>query len=233
MSERHFHEQLRLLTGRIATMGALVESRGREAMQAVLQRREDLAVQVASGDAEVNDLELEIDDLTLKLLALEHPFASDLRQVRSAIRVNTDLERIGDQAVNIAQAALRLIAVAPLRPMLDVARLADVALGMLHDSMAAFTARDAALARSVLVRDDEADSLRDTIFRVLLTHMMADPGTVERALGLILISRALERIGDHATNIAEELIFLVEGRVIRHRHPTGSEAGSPSEHAKR
>ena len=232
MTERHFHEQLRVLNDRIAVMGALVESRARDAMRAVLQRREDLAAQVASSDAEVNDLELEIDDRTLTLLALEHPFASDLRQVRSAIRVSTDLERIGDQAVNIAQAAFRLMAVPPLKPVLDVDRLADIALGMLHDSMDAFAERDAGLARSVRPRDDEADDLRDTIFRVLLTHMVADPGTVERAMGLILISRALERIADHATNIAEELIFLVEGRVVRHRRVDVGDTGSSSLHAK-
>lgn len=131
------------------------------------------------------------------------------------LKANTDLERVGDQAVNIAQTALGLLAVPPLKPTLEVGRLGDVALAMLHDSMTAFVENDVSLARSVLLRDDEADGLRDTIFRVLLTHMMADPGTVERALGLILVSRALERIADHATNIAEDLIFLVEGRIVR------------------
>jgi phosphate transport system protein len=213
--ERHFHEELRSLNEKIGAMGALVESRTRDAMRALIERREDLAEAVATGDHEVNELELEIDDLTLRLLALQHPVASDLRHVRSAIKVNTDLERIGDQAVNIAEAALHLVSLSPLRPIIDVARLSEVVVTMLHEAMKAFLEQDVVRARSVLVCDDEADGIRDTIFRVLLTHMMADPGTVERALGLVLVSRALERIGDHATNIAEDLIFVVEGRVVR------------------
>lgn len=214
--ERHFHEELRALNQKIATMGELVEGRTRDAVRALIERREDLAEAVATGDHEINELELDVDDLTLRLLALQHPVASDLRHVRSAIKVNTDLERIGDQAVNIAEASLRLIAMPPLRPIIDVGRLSEVAVAMLHDAMTAFLEQDVPRARAVLARDDEADAIRDTIFRVLLTHMMADPGTVERALGLILVSRALERVADHATNIAEDLIFVVEGRVIRH-----------------
>lgn len=216
--ERSFHEELRLLTAKLAAMGTLAESRVRDAMTALLERRADLAATVASGDAAVNELELEVDDLCLKLLALRNPVASDLRRIRSIIKANTDLERVGDQAVNIAQVAIDLIALPPLRPVLDITRLGELATGMLHDSMAAFAEQDAALARAVLRRDDDADALRDSVFRVLLTHMMADPGTVERAMGLILISRCLERVGDHATNIAEDLIFLVEGRDVRHHH---------------
>jgi phosphate transport system protein len=217
--ERHFHEDLRTLTLRLAAMGDLVEARARDAVSALIERRADLAAIVATGDRDVNELEIEIDDLSLKLLALQHPVASDLRRVRSIIKANTDLERVGDQAVNIAQTAIGLVALPPLTPTLEVGRLGDVAIGMLHDSMAAFVDHDVSLARSVLVRDDEADGLRDTIFRVLLTHMMADPGTIERGLGLILVSRALERIADHATNIAEDLIFLVEGRIVRLENP--------------
>ncbi len=142
--------------------------------------------------------------------------ASDLRLVRSIIKVNTDLERVGDQAVNVAQGVIRLLSKPLLRPTFDVARLGETAIGMLHDSLRSFVEQDVTLAQSVLVRDDEADELRDGIFRVLLTHMMADPGVIERALGLILVSRCLERVADHATNIAEEVIFFVEGRVVRH-----------------
>jgi len=213
--ERHFHEELRALNQKLATMGQLVEHRTRDAMTSLIQRRPDLATIVATGDHEVNDLEVEIDEMTLRLLALQHPVASDLRQVRSAIKVNTDLERIGDQAVNIAEAALRLIPLPPLRPLLEISRLSDVALSMVNDAMRSFLEQDVDKARAVLECDDEADAIRDAIFRVLLTHMMADPSTVERALGLILVSRALERIADHATNIAEDLIFVVEGRVVR------------------
>jgi phosphate transport system protein len=214
--ERHFHEDLRALTGRLTAMGELVESRVRDAIASLLQRQSDLAVKVASGDADVNALELEVDDLCIKFLALQNPMASDLRLVRSIIKVNTDLERVGDQAVNIAQGVIRLLSKPLLRPTFDVARLGETAVGMLHDSLRSFVEQDVALAQSVLVRDDEADELRDGIFRVLLTHMMADPGVIERALGLILVSRCLERIADHATNIAEEVIFFVEGRVVRH-----------------
>jgi phosphate transport system protein len=213
--ERHFHEELKVLNEKLSCMGDLVEKRARDAVRALIERREELAVAVATSDHEVNDLEVEIDELTLRLLALQHPVASDLRRVRSAIKVNTDLERIGDQAVNIAEAALRLVGLAPLRPVTEVARLADVACGMLNDAMTAFEQLDVARAKAVLERDKEADDIRDTIFRVLLTYMMADPATVERALGLIFISRALERIADHATNIAEDVIFLVEGLTVR------------------
>ncbi|HET9368813.1 MAG TPA: phosphate signaling complex protein PhoU [Vicinamibacterales bacterium] len=214
--ERHFHEQLRALEAKLETMGALVEARVRDAMRALVERRADLAVAVVAGDEAVNELELDVDDLSLQLLALQHPVASDLRHVRSAIKVNTDLERIGDQAVNIADYALRLMHVPPLKPVFDVDRLATHALQMLDDAMKAFSTKDSNLARSVIVRDADADDMRDAIFRVLLTHIMADPGTVERALGLIFVSRALERVADHATNIAEDTIFLVEGRVVRH-----------------
>lgn len=214
--ERHFHEDLRSLTGRLTAMGELVESRVRDALTALVERQPDLAVKVASGDAAVNALELEVDDLCIKFLALQNPMASDLRLVRSIIKVNTDLERVGDQAVNVAQGVIRLLSKPLLRPTFDVARLGETAIGMLHDSLRSFVEQDVVLAQSVLVRDDEADELRDGIFRVLLTHMMADPGVIERALGLILVSRCLERVADHATNIAEEVIFFVEGRVVRH-----------------
>jgi phosphate transport system protein len=214
--QRHSHDDLRALAGKLTAMGGLVESRVKDAMAALIQRQADLAVRVASGDAAVNDIELEVDDLCMKFLALQSPVTSDLRLVRSIIKVNTDLERVGDQAVNIAQSVLRLVALPPLRPTLEIGLLGDTAIGMLHDSLTAFVTQDVANARSVLERDDMADELRDSIFRILLTHMMADPGVIERALGLILVSRSLERIADHATNIAEELIFVVEGRVVRH-----------------
>ncbi len=214
--ERHFHEDLRALTGRLTVMGALVGSRVRDAMTALLQRQPDLAVKVATGDAAVNELELEVDDLCIKFLALQNPVASDLRLVRSMIKVNTDLERVGDQAVNISQGVIHLLAWPLLRPAFDVARLGEIAVTMLDDSLKAFMEQDVALAQAVLGRDDEADTLRDGLFRVLLTHMMSDPAVIERALGLILVSRCLERVADHATNIAEEVIFVVEGRVVRH-----------------
>ena len=215
--ERHFHEELRALEQKLAEMGALAEARVRDAVRALVERRPELAAAVAGGDEAVNVLELDIDETSLRLLALQHPVASDLRQVRSAIKATTDLERVGDQAVNIANTALQLLALPPLKPLHDIERMADHAANMLHDAMTAFSTRDVALAKSVLERDTEADAMRDAIFRVLLTHIMADSGTVERALGVIFVSRALERVADHATNIAEDVIFLVDGRVVSHR----------------
>jgi phosphate transport system protein len=214
--ERHFHEDLRVLTTRVADMGALVESRARDAVTALREWRSDLAAKVASGDAEVNNLENEIDDLCLKFLATQNPVASDLRLVRSVIKVITDLERVGDQAVNMAQTIIRLLGMPRLAPIVDVGLLGDTALDMLHDSITSFSNQDVALGQRVLERDDRADALRDSCFRVLLTHMMANPAVIEQAFGLVLVSRCLERIADHATNIAEETAFAKEGRVIRH-----------------
>ena len=219
MEQRHhFEDDLRTLKNRLLSMGALVEERARQAVQALMERRMELAEQVIAGDQEVNDLQIEIDDRCLKLLALQQPMASDLRLITAAMKINSDLERIGDQAVNIAENASLLLAHPPLKPLLDLPRMAELAQQMTRDSLDSFVRRDAALARSVLQRDDEVDQLKDQNFRVLLTYMMADPGTIERALALILVARNLERIADHATNIAEDVIFLVEAKDVRHHH---------------
>ena len=215
--ERHFHEELRRLTNRVGEMGVLVEARTRDALTALVERRPDLAAQVAAGDADVNELELEIDDQCMKFLATQAPLAADLRLVRSVIRVITDLERIGDQAVNMAHAIIGLVGKPPLKPVFDVSNLGETAVQMLHESVQSFVRQDVSLVRVVLDREEKADALRDSIFRVLLTHMMSDPSAIERAIGLLLVSRSLERIADHATNIAEETEFVAEGRVIRHR----------------
>jgi phosphate transport system protein len=216
MEPRHFETELQALKHRLLGMGALVEERVHLAMQALMERRVDAAEAIVAGDAEVNDLQIEIDDRCLKLLALQNPMASDLRLITAAMKINADLERIGDQAVNIAENAVKVAALPPLRPIVDLPRMAELAEAMTRDSLDAFVRRDAELAREILARDDEVDQLKDQIFRVLLTHMMADPGTIERALGLILVSRNLERIADHATNIAEDVVYYVEGRDIRH-----------------
>ncbi len=218
MERHHFEEDLQTLKNRLLTMGALVEDRVRQAVVALIERRTELAERVIAGDHEINDLQIEIDDRCLKLLALQQPIASDLRLITAAMKINADLERIGDQAVNIAQNALEILRQAPLRPLLDIPRMAEAAEAMTRDSLDAFVRKDAPLARAVLARDDEVDGLKDQVFRVLLTYMMADPGTIERALGLILVSRNLERIADHATNIAEDVIFLVEAKDVRHHH---------------
>ena len=218
MEPRHFEIELQALKNRLLRMGALVEERVHGAMQALMERRLEAAESIIVGDAEVNDMQIEIDDRCLKLLALQNPMASDLRLITAAMKINADLERIGDQAVNIAENAVKVAALPPLRPMIDLPRMAEIAEGMTRDSLDAFVRRDATLARDILSRDDEVDQLKDQIFRVLLTHMMADPGTIERALGLILVSRNLERIADHATNIAEDVIFVVEAKDVRHHH---------------
>jgi phosphate transport system protein len=218
MERHHFESDLQGLKNRLLNMGALVEERVHGAILALMERNIDSAEAIARGDGEVNGLQIEIDDRCLKLLALQQPMASDLRLITSAMKINADLERIGDQAVNIAENAIKMLAAPPLKPLIDLPRMAEIAERMTRDSLDAFVRRDPALAREVLGRDDEVDGLKDTVFRVLLTYMMADPGTIERALSLILISRNIERIADHATNIAEDVIFLVEGRDVRHRH---------------
>jgi phosphate transport system protein len=219
LSERHhFETELQALKQRLLHMGALVEERVHGAVQALVERHSDLAERIAASDAEINALHIEIDDRCLKLLALQQPMATDLRAIMAALKINSDLERIGDQAVNVAQNALKLLQHPPLRPLLTIPRMTELAEKMMRDSLDAFVRRDVELARAVLGRDDEVDELKDQVFRVLLTHMMADPGTIERALTLILISRNVERIADHATNIAEDVIFMVEARDVRHHH---------------
>jgi phosphate transport system protein len=218
MERHHFEEDLQALKNRLLNMGALVEERVHQAILALIERRPEVTERIIAGDQDVNDLQIEIDDRCLKLLALQQPMASDLRLITSAMKINADLERIGDQAVNIAENAARVLAHPPLKPLLDLPRMAEIAERMTRDSLDAFVRRDPDLARSILARDDEVDQLKDQVFRVLLTYMMADPATIERALGLILVSRNIERIADHATNIAEDVIFLVEAKDVRHHH---------------
>jgi phosphate transport system protein len=218
MERHHFEEELQALKTRLLNMGALVEERVHQATFALIERRPDALDRVIAGDQDVNDLQIEIDDRCLKLLALQQPMASDLRLITAAMKINADLERIGDQAVNIAENAQRILTHPPLKPLIDLPRMAEIAQRMTRDSLDAFVRRDPELARNILARDDEVDQLKDQVFRVLLTYMMADPATIERALGLILISRNLERIADHATNIAEDVIFVVEAKDVRHHH---------------
>jgi phosphate transport system protein len=166
---------------------------------------------------------MDVDNRCLKLLATQTPLAVDLRLITSAMKINADLERIGDQAVNVAESVLVLIPQPPLKPLIDIPRMAAIAERMIRDALDAFVKRDAELARDVLRRDDEVDELKDQVFRELLTYMMADPGTIQRALSLILISRNLERIADHATNIAEDVIFIAEAKDVRHHAELGTE----------
>jgi len=218
MERHHFEEELQALKNRLLTMGALVEERVHRAVRALIDRRLDEAEAVIASDKEVNDLQIDIDDRCLKLLATQSPLAIDLRLITAAMKINADLERIGDQAVNIAENVIKLLPQPPLKPLIDIPRMAELAQQMTRDALDAFVKKDPALARDVLRRDDEVDNLKDQVFRELLTYMMADPGTIQRALSLILISRNIERIADHATNIAEDVIFLVEAKDVRHHH---------------
>ena len=168
------------------------------------------------GDEPVNQLHIEIDTRCFRLLALHQPMAADLRAILAAVKINTDLERVGDLAVNIAEAAQRYRMHAPVKKLIDIPRMAEIAQSMLRDALDAFVRRDIALAQAVLNADDQLDALKTQVFRELLTYMLQDPATIEPALDLILVSRHLERIGDHATNVAEDVIFMVSARDVRH-----------------
>jgi phosphate transport system protein len=222
MERHHFEAELQGLRNRLLTMGGLVEERVNRAVQSLIHRKEEDARRVIASDNEINDLQMEIDNRCLRLLATQAPLAVDLRLITSAMKINADLERIGDQAVNVAESVLVLIPQPPLKPLIDIPRMAAIAEKMIRDALDAFVKKDTELARDVLRRDDEVDELKDQVFRELLTYMMADPGTIQRALSLVLISRNLERIADHATNIAEDVIFITEARDVRH-HAGGEE----------
>jgi phosphate transport system protein len=216
MERYHFEAELQGLRNQLLTMGGLVEDRVHRAVHALIHRREEDARRIIAADNEINDLQMDVDNRCLRLLATQTPLAVDLRLITSAMKINADLERIGDQAVNIAESVLVLIPQPPLKPLIDIPRMATIAEKMIRDALDAFVKKDAELARDVLRRDDEVDELKDQVFRELLTYMMADPGTIQRALSLILISRNLERIADHATNIAEDVIFIAEAKDVRH-----------------
>ncbi|MBA3885710.1 MAG: phosphate signaling complex protein PhoU [Acidobacteria bacterium] len=213
---RHFQEELDVLKTRLLEMGGLAEERVRAALDDLV-RRDGVAIQrVLEGDTPINLLHIEVDDRCFKLLALHQPMAADLRAIVAAVKINADLERVGDLAVNIAEAVVRYLRHAPVKELIDIPRMAVIAQAMLRDALDAFVRHDVALAQAVLDQDDELDGLKTQVFRELLTYMLQDPTKIEPALDLILISRHLERIGDHATNLAEDVIFMVSARDVRH-----------------
>ncbi len=214
--QRHFHEELEALKQTLLAMGALVEDQIRRVMHALIDRDDQLARSVIERDREVNAYDVEIDEKCVELLALHQPTAGDLRFITTAMKIVTDLERIGDQAVNIAQRVRELNLEPQLKPYIDLPRMAELAQAMVKESLDAFVARDTALARRVCAADAPVDALNHQIFRELLTFMMEDPKTIPRAIRLILISRFLERVADHATNIAEMVIFMVDSKMVRH-----------------
>jgi phosphate transport system protein len=214
--QRHFHEELEALKQTLLAMGGLVEDQIRRVMAALLERDSAAAQEVIDRDRQVNAYDVEVDEKCVELLALNQPAAGDLRFITTAMKIVTDLERIGDQAVNIAQRALELNEEPQLKPYIDLPRMADKAQRMVKDALDSFVSRDTALAREVCGRDSEVDALKEQVFRELLTYMMADPKTIARAIRLILVSRFLERVADHATNIAEMVIYMVESKMVRH-----------------
>jgi phosphate transport system protein len=218
---RHFQEELEQLKTRLLEMGGLAEEQVRLAMQGLVERDRELLDRVLTGDGPVNALHIEIDQRCFTLLALYQPMAVDLRAIVAAVKINTDLERVGDLAINIGEAALRYTVHPPVKRLIDIPKMAMIAQSMLRDALDAFVRRDTELAQGVLNEDDELDALKTQIFRELLTYMLQDPTTIEPALDLILISRHLERIGDHATNVAEDVIFMVSARDVRHHAGEG------------
>ena len=212
----HFQEELQQLKTRLLEMGGLAEDRVRLIVQALVERNPALVDRVLAGDGPINQLHIEIDSRCFKLLALHQPMAVDLRAIVSAVKINTDLERVGDMAINIAEAVKRYMRHPPVKELIDIPRMADIAQRMLRNALDAYVRRDTELAQTVLNEDDALDALKTQVFRELLTYMLSDPSTIEPALDLILISRHLERIGDHATNIAEDVIFMVSAKDVRH-----------------
>jgi phosphate transport system protein len=215
---RHFEDQLQELKGRLVTMGTKAESMIEQAVKSLLERDSARHANVFKTEQEVNEFHIEVDERVINLIALHHPVATDLRMAVMCSKIAGELERIGDQAVNICQNTTELLRYPPLKPLIDIPLMAEVARRMLRESLDAFVRQDPLLAQKVLDTDDEVDAFKNQIFRELLTYMMSDPGTIPRALALILISRNLERVGDHATNVAEEVIYSAQGRDVRHHH---------------
>jgi phosphate transport system protein len=214
---RHFQDELDELKGRLLEMGGLAEERLRLAVRGLVEREQGVVDTVLRGDADINQLHIDIDDRCFKLLALHQPMAVDLRAIVAAVKINTDLERVGDLAVNISEAVRRYLQHPPVKELIDIPRMAELAQDMLRDALDAFVRRDLKLAQQVLMQDDALDTLKTAVFRELLGYMLRDSTTIEPALDLILISRHLERIGDHATNVAEDVIFMVSAKDVRHQ----------------
>jgi len=215
-TDRVYESMLGKLRTSVLEMGGLVEDQIAQAVRALVDRNEALARATIERDHTVNRLDVEIDDLSIKLLALHQPAARDLRLITTALKITTDLERIGDMAEHIAERAVELSAELPIKPLIDIPRMADLARDMLHRSLDAFVREDTDLALAVCTSDDAIDHLHDQVVRELLSFMVEDPKVISRAMRLLFVSKYLERVGDHATNIAEMVIFMVKGRSIRH-----------------
>jgi len=215
--ERHFDDELIELKQKLLKMADTAQRMIHLAVEALVLRKEVFTEDVFSLEDDVNSMEIEIEEEVLRLLALRQPAARDLRLLTAILKINNDLERVADQAFNIAEIALRLLKEPPLKPLIDIPRMAGIAQHMIKDSIHAFVHHDPRLAQQICASDDEVDRINDQIFRELLTYMMEDPRSITRAVDLILVSRNLERVADHATNIAEEVVFIEEGKNIKHQ----------------
>jgi len=205
------------LKEKLLFMASMVEQMIEKSIKSLVERDEGIARKVIDEDEpRVNDLEVEIDEMCINLLALYQPTASHLRTVTMVMKINNDLERLGDHAVNIAERSIFLISKPPVKPLIDIPRMAERAIGMVRDSLNSFTNSNAKLAMDVRSRDEEVDALRDQITRELITYMISNSSTLDRSLELLLIARQLERIADLATNIAEDVIFMVKGETVKH-----------------
>jgi len=215
-TDRAYEADLAHLRTVILELGGLVEDQITQAVRALIERDDALARQTIDRDHAVNRIDVEVDDLCIKLLALHQPAARDLRLITTALKITTDLERIGDLASHVAERAHELVDEDPVKAYIDLPRMAEIAREMVHKSLDAFVAENDALALEVCTSDDTIDKLHEQLFRELLSFMVEDPTTITRAMRLLFVSKNLERIADHATNIAEMVIFLVRGQSIRH-----------------
>ncbi|RMH35246.1 MAG: phosphate transport system regulatory protein PhoU [Nitrospirae bacterium] len=222
---RHFDEELDQLKRLILRMGGLVEEQIQQALKALVDRDDALARQVIENDRRVNTLDVEVDEACLELLALYQPAARDLRFITTAMKISTELERMSDLAENICERAIELNREPQLKPYIDIPLMADKALKMVWNALDAFVRGDSKLARSVLEADDTVDELTEQLFRELLSYMIEDPKTITRAIRLSFISKYIERIADHATNVAELVVYMVEGKIIRHMLPPSQSSG--------
>jgi len=214
--ERSFEREIELLKQQLLLMGGRTESIVLKAVEALKDRDKAMAEEVFADDRAIDRLEIDIEERCIKLLALQQPMARDLRSIMAALKISNDLERAGDHAVNIAGSTVRLADQPMLKPLVDIPRMANLATAMLHDALDAFVQSDSDRARRLVRRDDEVDQLNRQVFRELVTFMIEDHATITRAMELILVARNLERVADLATNVAEEVVFIAEARIIKH-----------------
>lgn len=215
-----FDEELQQLKEKLLKMGSLVEDGIKNSIHSLVERDNALAHKVIDNDRLVNTLDVEIDEESIRLIALRQPKASDLRFITMAMKITTDLERMGDFAVNIAERALELNEEPVLKPYIDIPKMREIAQGMIRDALNAFVKKDKELAINVILRDDQVDDLKREVLQELALFMAKDPSTVSRAMKVSFVAQYLERVADHATNIAEMVIYLVDGKIIRHTLPS-------------